>query len=182
MKRFGPILLAPIVAMALLSFVWTPWDVAAIDIAHRLQPVSFAHPLGTDQLGRDLLSMLMAGARPAFGVAALVGELARDYVRTARAKGVGRGLILRRHIAPNAAGPILAVIGLQFPFLLGGSVIVENVFYLPGLGRLMVQAITARDLIVVQTVAMLMVAATVIASFLTDVAQALLDPRLRVRP
>jgi peptide/nickel transport system substrate-binding protein len=114
--------------------------------------------------------------------AALVGELARDYVRTARAKGAGRGLILRRHIAPNAAAPILAVIGLQFPFLLGGSVIVENVFYLPGLGRLMVQAITARDLIVVQAVAMLMVAATVIASFLTDVAQALLDPRLRVRP
>jgi ABC-type dipeptide/oligopeptide/nickel transport system permease component len=73
------------------------------------------------------------------------------------------------------------VIGLQFPFLLGGSVIVENVFYLPGLGRLMVQAITARDLIVVQAVAMLLIAATVIASFLTDVAQALLDPRLRGR-
>jgi ABC-type transport system substrate-binding protein/ABC-type dipeptide/oligopeptide/nickel transport system permease component len=113
--------------------------------------------------------------------AALVGELARDYVRAARAKGAGRGLILRRHVAPNAAGPILAVIGLQFPFLLGGSVIVENVFYLPGLGRLMVQAITARDLIVVQAVAMLLIAATVIASFLTDVAQALLDPRLRGR-
>jgi len=72
MKRlFGPILLALIVAMALLSFLWTPWDVAAIDIAHRLQPGSLAHPLGTDQLGRDLLSMLMAGARPALGVAAL---------------------------------------------------------------------------------------------------------------
>ncbi|WP_420138035.1 ABC transporter substrate-binding protein [Sphingomonas sp.] len=111
--------------------------------------------------------------------AALVAELGRDYVRTARAKGLGRGLILRRHIAPNAAGPILAIIGLQFPFLLGGSVIVENVFYLPGLGRLIVQAITARDLIVVQAVAMLLVAATVIASFLTDAAQALLDPRLR---
>ena len=70
-RLFGPILLALIVAAALLSFVWTPWDVAAIDVAHRLQPGSFAHPLGTDQLGRDLLSMLMAGARPALGVAAL---------------------------------------------------------------------------------------------------------------
>ena len=113
--------------------------------------------------------------------AALLAEQGRDYVRTARAKGLGRGRILRRHIAPNAAAPILAIIGLQFPFLLAGSVIVENVFYLPGLGRLVVQAITARDLIVVQAVAMLMVAATVIASFLTDVAQAAFDPRLRSR-
>ncbi len=113
--------------------------------------------------------------------AALLAEQSRDYVRTARAKGLGRGLILWRHIAPNAAAPILAVVGLQFPYLLAGAVIVENVFYLPGLGSLVVQAITARDLIVVQAVAMLMVAATVIASFLTDVAQALLDPRLRGR-
>ena len=114
--------------------------------------------------------------------AALLAEQSRDYVRTARAKGLGRRRIIWRHIAPNAAAPILAIVGLQFPFLLGGSVIVENVFYLPGLGSLVVQAITARDLIVVQAVAMLMVGATVIASFLTDVAQALLDPRLRVRP
>ncbi len=61
-RMFGPTLLALIVAMALLSFVWTPWDVAPIDVAHRLQPGSFAHPLGTDQLGRDLLSMLMVAA------------------------------------------------------------------------------------------------------------------------
>jgi len=113
--------------------------------------------------------------------AALLAEQGRDYVRTARAKGLGRWSILVRHIAPNAAAPILAIVGLQFPFLLAGSVIVENVFYLPGLGGLVVQAITARDLIVVQTVAMLMVAATVIASFLTDVAQVVLDPRLRDR-
>jgi peptide/nickel transport system permease protein len=71
MKLFGPILLGLIVALALLSFVWTPWDVTAIDIAHRLQPASAAHWLGTDQLGRDLLSMLIAGARPSLGVAAL---------------------------------------------------------------------------------------------------------------
>jgi len=111
--------------------------------------------------------------------AALLAEQGRDYVRTARAKGLGRGRILMRHTAPNAAAPILAIIGLQFPFLLAGGVIVENVFYLPGLGSLVVQAITARDLIVVQAVAMLMVVATVIASFLTDVMQAILDPRLR---
>ena len=111
--------------------------------------------------------------------AALMAEQGRDYVRTARSKGLARRQILWRHIAPNAAPPILAVVGLQFPFLLAGGVIVENVFYLPGLGSLVVQAITARDLIVVQAVAMLMVVATVTASFLTDIAQALVDPRLR---
>jgi peptide/nickel transport system substrate-binding protein len=112
---------------------------------------------------------------------ALAEELGRDYVRTARAKGVRRDAILWRHVLPNAAAPILSVIGLQFPFLLGGSVIVENVFYLPGLGRLLLQAIGGRDLIVVQAVAMVMVVATVTASFLTDAAQVLLDPRLRER-
>jgi ABC-type dipeptide/oligopeptide/nickel transport system permease component/ABC-type transport system substrate-binding protein len=105
-------------------------------------------------------------------------ELARDYVRTARAKGIGANAILWRHVLPNAAGPILTIIGLQFPFLLAGGVIVENVFYLPGLGRLVLQAIGGRDLITVQAVAMLLVLATVATSFLIDVAQMLTDPRV----
>jgi len=71
MRLLGPVLLALIVALALLSFAWTPWNVATIDVAHRLHPASAAHWLGTDQLGRDLLSMLMAGARPSLGVAGL---------------------------------------------------------------------------------------------------------------
>jgi peptide/nickel transport system permease protein len=71
LKRIGPILLGLIVGMALLSFAWTPFGVAAIDVAHRLQPASGTHWLGTDQLGRDMVSMLMAGARPSLGVAAL---------------------------------------------------------------------------------------------------------------
>jgi ABC-type dipeptide/oligopeptide/nickel transport system permease component len=105
-------------------------------------------------------------------------ELARDYIRTARAKGPGPGEIVWRHALPNAAAPILAIIGLQFPFLLAGGVIVENVFYLPGLGRLVLQAIGGRDLVTVQAVAMLMVLATVLASFIVDVAQVLTDPRM----
>lgn len=71
MRRTGPILFGLVVTIALASLVWTPWDVAAIDVAGRLQPISAAHWLGTDQLGRDMLSMLMAGARPSLGVAVL---------------------------------------------------------------------------------------------------------------
>lgn len=72
MRRWsGPILLCLIVGVALLSLAWTPFDIAAIDVAHRMRGASAAHPLGTDQLGRDMLSMLMTGARPSLGVAAL---------------------------------------------------------------------------------------------------------------
>jgi len=113
--------------------------------------------------------------------AALDRELSADYVRTARAKGLDRDAILVRHVLPNAAAPILTVIGLQAPFLLAGSILVENVFALPGLGRLALQAIAARDLVTVQAVVILLVAATVATSFLIDVVQALVDPRLADR-
>lgn len=113
--------------------------------------------------------------------ASLIETMAEDYVRTARAKGLSRDAVLRRHALPNALGPVLTVLGLQVPFLLAGSAIIENIFFLPGLGRLVLQAITQRDLIVVQSVVVLLVAATVLASFLADLAQLALDPRLRSR-
>jgi ABC-type dipeptide/oligopeptide/nickel transport system permease component/ABC-type transport system substrate-binding protein len=111
---------------------------------------------------------------------ALIEAMAQDYVRTARAKGASRSRALIRHALPNALGPVVTVLGLQVPFLLAGSAIVENVFFLPGLGRLMLQAIAQRDLIVVQAVVVLMVAATILASFAADIALVALDPRLRM--
>lgn len=111
--------------------------------------------------------------------ASLIETLHKDFVRTARAKGLSRAQAIRRHALPNALGPLLTVLGLQVPFLLAGGAIVENVFYLPGLGRLVLQAIAQRDLIVVQSVVVVLVAFTVVASLLVDMAQALIDPRLR---
>ena len=75
--------------------------------------------------------------------------------------------------------PVLTIIGLQFSFLLAGAIIIENVFYLPGLGRLVFQAIASRDLVVVESVVMLLVCAVVLVTFLVDVAYAWVDPRLR---
>lgn len=112
---------------------------------------------------------------------ALIDTQAEDYMRTARAKGLSRAQALWRHGLPNALIPLLTILGLQFPYLLAGSVIIENVFYLPGLGRLVLQAITQRDLIVVQGVVMLLVFAVVATTFLIDVAYVLVDPRLRGR-
>ncbi|NQE64273.1 ABC transporter substrate-binding protein [Caulobacter sp. RHG1] len=112
---------------------------------------------------------------------ALIDTLAEDYMRTARAKGLTASQALWRHGLPNALIPILTILGLQFPFLLAGGVIIENVFFLPGLGRLVLQAIGQRDLIVVQGVVMLLVFAVVATNFLVDVAYRLVDPRLSGR-
>jgi ABC-type dipeptide/oligopeptide/nickel transport system permease component/ABC-type transport system substrate-binding protein len=112
---------------------------------------------------------------------ALIDTLAEDYMCTARAKGFTASQALWRHGLPNALIPLLTILGLQFPFLLAGGVIIENVFFLPGLGRLVLQAITQRDLIVVQGVVMLLVFAVVATNFLVDLAYVLVDPRLRRR-
>ena len=112
---------------------------------------------------------------------ALIEALHQDYLRTARAKGLSRGQAIRRHALRNALIPVLTILGLQFSFLLAGAIIIESVFYLPGLGQLIFKAITQRDLIVVQSVVMLLVAAVIVVNFVTDLAYAAVDPRLRRR-
>ena len=112
---------------------------------------------------------------------ALIETLEQDYIRTARAKGLTRSRALTHHALRNALVPVLTILGMQFSFLLAGAIIIENVFYLPGLGRLIFQAITQRDLIVVESVVMILVFAVILLTFATDIAYALVDPRLRRR-
>jgi peptide/nickel transport system permease protein len=112
---------------------------------------------------------------------ALIDALHEDYVRTARAKGLTRNATLWRHAVRNAFIPVLTILGLQFSFLIAGTIIIENVFYLPGLGRLIFQAITQRDLIVVKSVVVLLVGTVIVVTFLVDMAYAAADPRLRKR-
>ncbi|WP_127557272.1 ABC transporter permease [Nioella ostreopsis] len=112
---------------------------------------------------------------------ALIETLAQDYMRTARAKGLSRRQALLRHALRNALIPVLTIIGLQFSFLLAGAIIIENVFFLPGLGRLIFQGITQRDLVVVESVTMLLVFAVIVVTFAVDIAYAVADPRLRRR-
>jgi peptide/nickel transport system permease protein len=111
----------------------------------------------------------------------LLETLSEDFVRTARAKGLSEAQTLRRHALRNALIPVLTILGLQFTFLLAGAIIVENVFYLPGLGRLVLQAITQRDLIVVQGVVVVLVAVAVAVTFLVEIAYMLADPRVRAQ-
>jgi ABC-type dipeptide/oligopeptide/nickel transport system permease component len=111
----------------------------------------------------------------------LIDALGEDYVRAARAKGMSERQALFRHALPNALVPVFTLLGMQAAFLLAGSIIVENVFSLPGLGRLVFQAVTQRDLIVVQAVVLVLVAAVVSVTALADLACATLDPRWRGR-
>ncbi len=112
---------------------------------------------------------------------ALIETLSQDYVRTARAKGLSHRQATLRHALHNALIPVLTIMGLQFSFLLAGAIIIENVFFLPGLGRLIFQGIIQRDLIVVESVVMLLVLAVILVNFAVDLAYAAVDPRLRVR-
>jgi peptide/nickel transport system permease protein len=111
----------------------------------------------------------------------LLDMLGEDFIRTARAKGLTRRQALWRHAVRNALIPVLTIIGLQFSFLLAGGIIIEQIFFLPGLGRLIFQAISARDLIVVESVVMLLVFVVILVNFLVDIAYAVVDPRLRTK-
>jgi len=110
----------------------------------------------------------------------LLEVLGEDYIRTARGKGLVERIVLYKHALRNALIPIITLVGLQFASLLGGTIIIENVFYLPGLGRLAYQAISARDLPVVQDVVLLITVLVVGLSVLVDAAYVLLDPRIRL--
>ena len=110
---------------------------------------------------------------------AVLEVMREDFVRTARAKGVSQRAVLWRHVLRNAMVPVITVMGLQFTELLAGTIVVENVFFLPGLGRLIFQAISNRDLVVVRNCVMLLAAMVVVVNFVVDVLYAVIDPRLK---
>ncbi|RYB01590.1 ABC transporter permease [Lichenibacterium ramalinae] len=127
------------------------------------------------------LALPQAGILTRVTRTAVLDVLEEDFVRTARAKGLSRRAALWRHAVPNALVPVVTVLGLQFSFLIAGSVLVESVFGLPGLGRLAYQAFAQRDLVVLQDVVLVFAALVIVVNFLVDLAYLALDPRLRAR-
>ena len=110
----------------------------------------------------------------------MIEELSSDYVRTARAKGLSERAVLYRHAFPNALVPIITIIGLQFGTLLAGTIVTESIFAWPGIGRLTVQAIQARDYPLLQGCILMIALSYVVVNLLTDVVYSLVDPRIRV--
>lgn len=110
---------------------------------------------------------------------AVLEVMREDFVRTARAKGLSQRAVLWGHVLRNAMIPVVTVMGLQFANLLAGTIVVENVFYLPGLGRLIFQSIANRDLIVVRNCVMLLATLVVVVNFVVDLLYAVIDPRVK---
>jgi peptide/nickel transport system permease protein len=125
------------------------------------------------------LAVVQASVLARWTRSAVLEVMREDFVRTARAKGLSRRQALWRHVLRNAMIPVLTIMGLQFAFLISGTVVVEQVFVLPGVGRLVFQAIANRDLVVVRDVVLLLVAMVVIVNFVVDVLYAVVDPRLK---
>ena len=127
------------------------------------------------------LGLPQAGVLTRVTRSAVLEVMHDDFVRTARAKGLTRRAALWRHAVPNALVPVITILGLQFTFLIAGAVLVENVFSLPGLGRLALQALSQRDVIVLQDVVLFFAALVILVNFLVDLSYLWLDPRLRGR-
>ena len=141
-----------------------------------------------DGLAPGLRALLLPALSLAVVQAAILARITRsavlevlreDFVRTARAKGLSERATLWGHVLRNALIPVVTVMGLQFAELLAGTIVVENVFYLPGLGRLIFQSIANRDVIVVRNCVMLLAAMVVVVNFIVDLLYAVIDPRVK---
>jgi len=144
-----------------------------LPVSGRGSPLHLVLPAIT--LGAALAAILTRMVRTS-----VMEELSSDYVRTARAKGLSESAVLFRHAFRNALIPILTILGLQFGTLLAGTIVTESVFSWPGIGRLSVQAIEARDYPLLQGCILLIAVSYVFVNLLTDFVYALVDPRVRL--
>ena len=125
------------------------------------------------------LGLTLASVQMRFLRSSLLDVIGQDYVRTARAKGFGEGAVMLRHVLKNSLIPFVTVVGLEFGGLLGGLVVVEQIFAWPGIGWLMIQSISSRDYAVVQGVVLVIAAGVVLINLGVDLLYAAVDPRIR---
>jgi peptide/nickel transport system permease protein len=135
--------------------------------------------LGALTLPAVSLAAVQAAILARFTRSSVIDVMREDFVRTARAKGASPRRALWGHALRNAMIPVITIMGLQFANLLAGTIVVENVFYLPGLGRLIFQSISNRDVIVVRNCVMLLATMVVVVNFVVDVLYAVIDPRIK---
>ena len=112
---------------------------------------------------------------------ATIEVLSQDYVRTATAKGLSHRMVVLRHAVRNALLPVVTVIGFRIAFLFSGTIIIENIFAIPGIGRLFIDSVFRIDYQVVQSIVVILAVLVVVANLLTDLLYAFVDPRLRTQ-
>ncbi|MCC6454547.1 MAG: ABC transporter permease [Caldilineaceae bacterium] len=136
-------------------------------------------PTNTIILPAFALSVFTMGQLVRFTRSAVLEVRSEDYVRTARSKGLSDGLLYRRHILRNVAIPLISILGVQFGYLLSGSIYIETIFSWPGLGNLLAEAVGNRDFALVQALAFFSSLVVILLNLLTDIAYAFADPRIR---
>ena len=176
-------------AMVLVGWVWTPYSPTAMNGGEKYLAPCLAHRFGTDNFGRDILSRVMKGAGTTFAIGAMTvrmmssvitGEMRRDYVRTAIARGNDRSGVLRRHVLKNALVPVITFLAQTMAEIVAGSIVVEQVFAIPGLGRMLVASISNRDYPVVQAIVVILALWVVLSGTVADLINQRIDPRLRL--
>jgi peptide/nickel transport system permease protein len=179
-----------LVGLALPEFVTASVVVAILASTFSYFPDPGTYVPITESVAGNLSQMLYPALVLSVGLVATVMRTTRsayleaantDYVRTARGKGLAPRRIRLRHVLHNASIPILTIVGIQFGYLLGGTVIIEQVFALPGLGRLLLNGILQQDYAVVQSTVLLVAVAFVLVNLVVDLTYRLLDPRARLR-
>jgi peptide/nickel transport system permease protein len=183
--RLGTVVSMTSISMA--SYIVGPMLIWIFAINLRALPSLGFSPL-SEGVAQNLISLFLPTisiALPLFGLytrflrSDLLEQLGSDYVTTARMKGLGPWRVLLRHALPNSLFGMITIVGLNIGGLLGGAIVVEQIFAVPGVGQLLLEAIRLRDAPVIQTVVVLLAMATVMANLLVDVLYAALDPRVR---
>ena len=166
--------------LAIPNFALGPLLILLFSIEIGVLPVSGRNGIGSYVLPAATLGAALAAILTRMVRGAMLEELSADYIRTARAKGLSIAAVLFRHGLRNALIPIITILGLQFGTLLAGTIVTETIFSWPGIGRLTVQAISARDYPLLQGCILVIALSYVVVNLLTDAIYSVVDPRVRM--
>ncbi|HET8589239.1 MAG TPA: ABC transporter permease [Nakamurella sp.] len=178
-----------LLAISVPSFFLGLVGIYVLGIKLRWFPVGGLHSTGASGLGdllyhlalpAAILGFALAGPYVRYARASMLEVLGQDYLTTARSKGLTARQTIRRHGLPNALIPLITVIAIQIPILLGGAVVIEQIFALPGLGTLVLDAIQSRNYPIVLAFVMVVAVLVLLCNLIADVAYAVIDPRIRV--
>ena len=158
--------------------IWWGWSPPVALIPFREDPLG---NLGQFFIPSFILGMAMAGTTMRMTRTMMLEVLRQDYIRTAWSKGLKERLVVRRHALKNALIPVVTIVGAELPVLVGGAVIIEQIFALPGIGRLLLVSLSDRDYTLVSGVNLVIASGVVVANLLVDISYAYLDPRVRYR-
>ena len=164
--------------MIVFPSIWWGWSPPIILIPFVEDPLG---NLKMFLLPAIVLGMAMSGMTMRLTRTMMLEVLRQDYIRTAWAKGLKEGVVVTRHALKNALIPVITLIGIQLPVMVGGSVIIEQIFSLPGMGRLVLDAILARDYTIVSGVMLVLAEVVVLTNLLVDVVYGYLDPRIHYK-